>query len=138
MDIMERAKELLQREKCSCVLMRNGEPALSWERGIRPILLWLEEDPGFLKGAVVADKVIGKAAAMLFVYGGVHSVYTGVISQPAADFFTASGIPFTADKTVPGIRNRDNTGPCPMESVALGLTNPEEAYREFRKRILNR
>lgn len=138
MDMLQQAKELLHQEKCSCVLMRNGKPSLSWERGIRPILLWLEEDLDFLKGAAVADKVIGKAAAMLFVYGGVSAVYTDVISRPAAEYFAAAGIPFTADRTVEGIRNRDNTGPCPMESVALDLSDPEGAYLEFRRRILNR
>lgn len=137
MDELKRAKELLQQEACSCVVLREGNPSTSRERGIRPILLWLEENPNFLKGAVVADKVIGKAAAMLFVYGGISAVYAGVISRPAAAYLTSHGIPFTVGKTVDGIRNRDNTGPCPMETVALGLCQPEEAYREFRRRILN-
>ena len=38
-------------------------------RGILPLMQWLS-DGEFLRGAVVADKVIGKAAAFLLVLGG--------------------------------------------------------------------
>ena len=36
-----------------------------------------------MKGAGIADKVIGKAAASLMVLGEIRQVYADVISQPA-------------------------------------------------------
>ena len=36
-----------------------------------------------MRGAQIADKVIGKAAAVLMVLGRVQEVYTDIISEPA-------------------------------------------------------
>lgn len=52
----------------------------------------LENEPEFLLGAFVADKVVGKGAAALMVLGGVKHVYTDVISTPALDLFKTYGV----------------------------------------------
>ena len=36
-----------------------------------------------MKGAAIADKVIGKGAAALMVLGGFKTVYADIISTPA-------------------------------------------------------
>ena len=109
----------------------GGELLTSDEHGIRPPLLWLREKPEILRGADVADKVIGKAAALLFAYGGVRSVWAARMSEAARDFLQAAGIIIDYDELVPAILNRDGTGLCPMEQKVIGIDEPEEAFRMF-------
>ena len=101
------------------------------EHGILPPLRWLRENPDLLRGADVADKVIGRAAALLFAHGGVRSIWAARMSEAARDFLRAAGIVFEYDELVPAILNRDGTDLCPMEQRALGLAEPGEAFRLF-------
>ena len=115
----------------TCVVLKGETVDISNQRGIRPVIDWLKEDARFFEGAEVADRVIGKAAAMLLCYGGVKSVFAGVISEPALCILRENGVAYRYDTLVPYIENRDKTGRCPMETCALPLTSLEEAYRVF-------
>ena len=122
----------LDLKKHTCVVRTaDGVLLTSDEHGILPPLRWLREDPGLLRGADVADRVIGKAAALLFACGGVRSIWATRISEAARDFLRATGIAFEYGELVPAILNRDGTGLCPMEQRAMGMEEPEEAFRVF-------
>ena len=54
-----------------CAAAVNGTVYTSEERGIKPMLSWLSENPDMLRGGAVCDKIIGRAAAFLILYGGV-------------------------------------------------------------------
>ena len=59
------AVERLLAEGCSCVI-RNGETMRSFhERGVSDLWRLLHEEPELLRGAFIADKVVGKGAAAL-------------------------------------------------------------------------
>ena len=116
----------------TCVIrISDGELLTSDEHGIRPPLFWLRENPDILRGADVADKVIGKAAALLFAYGGVRSVWAARMSEAARDFLRAARIAFDYEELVPAILNRDGTGLCPMEQRAIGIDDPAQAFALF-------
>ena len=116
----------------TCVVRRlGGELLTSDEHGILPPLRWLREGSDVLRGAQVADKVIGKAAALLFAYGSVRSVWAARMSEAARDFLQAAGIIIDYDELVPAILNRDGTGLCPMEQRVIGIDDPGEAFRMF-------
>ena len=116
----------------TCVIRTsNGKLLTSDEHGIRPPLLWLRENPDILRGAEVADKVIGKAAALLFAYGGVRSVWAARMSEAARDCLRAARISFDYEELVPAILNRDSTGLCPMEQRAMGIDDPARAFALF-------
>ena len=66
---------------------------------------------------------------------GVSAVHACVISDGGAEVLTRHGIAFTCDCQVAGIRNRDNTGPCPMEHATQGITDPGEALIAIRKKL---
>ena len=83
-DEVKKARKLLAEGGYTCVAVKNGSTCFSTERGVRPLLEWLEQPEAPLREAAVADKVIGKAAALLMVYAGVREVYAAVISEPAA------------------------------------------------------
>jgi len=109
----------------------DGALLVSDEHGIRPPLLWLRENPDILRGAEVADKVIGKAAALLFAHGGARSVWATRMSEAARDFLRATDIEFSYDELVPAILNRDGTDLCPMEQRAMGIAEPGAAFALF-------
>jgi len=116
----------------TCVVRTaRGVLLTSDEHGILPPLRWLREDRDILCGAEVADKVIGRAAALLFAYGGVRSVWAARMSEAARDFLRAAGIAFDYNELVPAILNRDGTGLCPMEQKAMGLDVPAQAFALF-------
>ena len=115
----------------SCAVSRGEKLYISDQRGIRPLMDWLQQAEAPLKDASVADKVVGKAAALLFVYGGVREVYAAVLSEAAADALDKHGVPYCCDRLVPRIISRDGTGLCPMESRVMDTDSPQEAYERL-------
>lgn len=126
---------LLENHSLTCVVQKGETLLRSEARGIAPLLGWLEADHDALRGAVIADKVIGKAAAMLMVYGGAAQVYASVISEPAAACFTENGIVYFCDQTVDYIVNRSGDGMCPMEQCCLTIDSPAEAYTALKQKL---
>ncbi|MDR3344079.1 MAG: DUF1893 domain-containing protein [Oscillospiraceae bacterium] len=132
MSAIENAKRLLHAGDCVCaVAAADGAELACAGQGLMPIITLLRENPAVLRGAAVADKVIGKAAAMLLVYGGAVAVWGGIMSRPALDFLETSGVPAEYGKLVPILKNRAGTGQCPMEAKAAGLAAAADAYAVF-------
>lgn len=131
MEPLNNAKELLKTTNSTIAVVSNGEVFTSQERGVKPLLHLLTEKKGFLKGASVADKVIGKAAALLMVLGEIKEVHTLIISEPAIKVFEKYNIPCFYDKKVDRIVNRTGDGLCPMETLCLDVEEPKEAFEKI-------
>ncbi len=112
------------------LLVRNhGITTQHGQQGISDLLSLISKSPERLRGAVVADKLIGKAAASVIVCGGVKSVYTNIISSPAKQMLDKAGIEVHYDEEVPQILNRDMTGQCPIESKINDADNAEDCLK---------
>ena len=85
-----------------------------------------------MKGASIADKVIGKGAAALMVLGGFKAVYADIISSPALALLREAGVEVTFAREVPHIINRNKTGRCPLETACGHLNSVEEMYPVIR------
>ena len=85
MSDIERAKELLKSKGFTCVMCKGETLYTSEKRGVVPILEKLEQNAE-LKGFSVADKVIGKAAAMLFHLADISVLYGEIMSVPAKEY----------------------------------------------------
>ena len=79
----------------------------------------------------MADKVIGRAAALLMVLGEIKEVHTLIISEPAIKVFEKYNIPCFYDKKVERIVNRTGDGLCPMETLCLDVDEPQEAFQKI-------
>jgi hypothetical protein len=101
--------------------------------GIAPALDAL--DKGRLGGALVADRIVGRAAAAIFVLGKVKKVYAGVISAGAAEFLAAAGVETEFGEKTPAIINRKGDGPCPMETAVKDLQDAEKMVEILRKAV---
>jgi len=134
MDLLAQAIKSLTESNATFVMIKNERTLSSEKRGVAPILELLREDKDALEGAYVADKVIGKAAALLLIYGRITSLYTKVISSHALGVLNNSGIAVRYDKLVPYVINRDGTDMCPMEKLVLAMESPEEAYEALVKK----
>lgn len=131
---LTRATALLNEGDYTCVLAKGDTVLTSRERGVKPLMTWLEEGVS-LVGFSAADKVVGKATALLYVLFGVERVYARVASEPAAEVFRTHGVLFEADTVVPAIRNRTNTGFCPMEQATRHITDPKDAPRAIKNAL---
>ncbi|MCQ2191814.1 MAG: DUF1893 domain-containing protein [Paludibacteraceae bacterium] len=86
-------------------------------RGVADLYHLLTNEPHLLKGAMVADKVVGKGAAALMIVGGIAELHTHIISEPAIKLFELSGIRYSYDVKVDHIENRNKDGWCPVETI---------------------
>lgn len=121
----------------SCVIANGDRIRTFTQRGVADLYDLLVQEPEFLHGASVADKVIGKAAASLMVLGGVREVYTHTISQPALQLLQEAGVMVTCDEIVDHIINRDRTGWCPLEQASRDLHSAKEIFPVIEKFIAN-
>lgn len=131
---LEKAKKYLDDRDCTCVLCHGAAVICSHRRGVAPLLEILENGTD-VRGFFAADKVVGQATAFLYCLLGVRAVYARVISLPAMEVLEKHGIAVTGDTLVEGIRNRDNTGPCPMEAATRDITDPKTALTAIKSTL---
>lgn len=138
MQMLDRLADILHFGNHSLVVEdARGTVHVFDSRGVADLYALLHSQPELLKGANVADKVIGKGAAALMCLGGVERVYTDVLSRPALELFAASGVEDVMyDHLVPGIINRAGTGLCPVETLCLPCATPSECLPLIRGFIL--
>lgn len=77
---MQKAKETFAQGNYTCVWCRNDELLTSKEAGLRPLLIRIREGKD-LSGFYAADKIVGRAAAFLYVKLGAAGVYAPVMSR---------------------------------------------------------
>ncbi|MBQ7631461.1 MAG: DUF1893 domain-containing protein [Paludibacteraceae bacterium] len=116
----------LNEQQVSLLVYNNDSLSDYHQRGTRDLLMLVQNEPERLKGAIVADKMIGKAAAALMVLGGVKEVHTNTICTPAKQMLQEAGIPIFFTNEVPYIINRAKTGQCPLDSRLSEVTNATE------------
>ena len=132
MDLLTVLQELSKGYTC---VAYNGETLYtSTQRGVAPLLNWLDEGL-CLEDFRVADKVVGKGAAFLYLLLGVKQIYAAVISVPALNVLKSHGVAVTFTTLVPAIANRDHTGYCPIETAVLDCDDPEEALVKIKNRL---
>lgn len=121
----------------TCVLYRTEEDVqISHEKGIRPLVLWLAEDENALRSVIIADRIVGRAAAFLAVYGGARAVYGEVMSESAVSVLKNAGVAYRYKTLTDKIINRKGDGPCPMEQAIVGITDSAQAVAVLKEKVL--
>lgn len=129
---LQRACHLLAQQEATCVFVLGEMVYISKDRGVQPLLMCYDENK-MPAGFSAADKVIGKAAAFLYVLLGAKELYADVVSSPALAVLEQYGIKVSYGELTDAIRNRANTGFCPMETAVLAIGKPSEALAAIRK-----
>lgn len=128
------AVKILNKENYTCVLCCGDNQYTSAKCGVKPLLDWLESGMDF-NGFSAADKVVGNAAAFLYVLLGVKAVYALVISEAAIHTLKENGVEIQYDLAVKYIVNRTGDGCCPMEECVKGLSDPKKALCAIRIKL---
>ncbi len=81
-----------------------------------------------LTGYSVADLVVGKAAALLFVKCGIKKVFAKTLSEKGKRILEMYGVDYEYETLAENIINRMGTDICPMEKAVSNTDNPENAY----------
>lgn len=118
-------------ENHSLLVYKDGNISFQDEHGIQPLLIQIKKKG--LKNAVAVDKVIGKAAALLMVYGKVKQVHTNIIAKDAIKVFEKYNVKYSYNEIVDYIQNMNKDGLCPMEQKVLNIDSPKKAYKIFAK-----
>ncbi len=130
------ARRLLDDGNRAFVLVRDGTVlATGDDHGVRELLAASDRLGSGLRGASLADKVVGNAVALIAVHACLQAIDTRVVSEPALRLLARHGLPCRADRRVPQILNRRGDGPCPMERATLPqVADPAaglQALRDF-------
>lgn len=128
-------KEILSSDDFTIVVKKDGKIFSSKERGVKTLIHLINNNLSFLNNASIADKVVGRAAAFLMVYGKIKDVYTIIISEPAIEVFKRYNIDFNYDKKVKNIINRKGDDICPMERLCLNINDPITAYEAISEKL---
>lgn len=127
MKSIEHAKAMILESNLSCYAYLEVGTYTSQFTGIRPLLQPLNMDKSFFVNAFVVDKVIGKSAAFLLLYGKAKKVHAFVMSEHAKNLLDKYDIEYSYDELVPFIENNLKTDMCPMEKTVLNIEDIDEA-----------
>ena len=129
MDSFEQIKDILYEKDASLVVCySNNDIKEYYNDRIIDIKNILIQDPNALKGALVADKVIGKVAASLLIVAGVKKIYADVMSKLAIPFLEENGVEFEYKELVEYIRN---TSTSDTTSTRQQFKYGEEGTKKF-------
>lgn len=119
---LEELKQTLSQGNHTLAIYDQDEQLHTYDnKGVRDLYTLLTTEPQVLKGAMIADKVVGKGAAALMIVGGIAELHTHIISEPAIKLLELSGIRYSFDEKVDHIENRDKTGWCPVETLCKDM-----------------
>ena len=117
----------------SLVVYKDGNTHEFAQSGIEPLLIYLDDSD--FKGAQVFYRIVGRAAAYLYVYGNADYVYADTISKPAIEILKKNKIKYEANNIVEEIQNKDKTDMCPFEKLTQNAESPAQAYGLIYKKM---
>lgn len=130
-DLQTAKSNLARHAICLC---KGGKCIYSEKRGIAPMMEFIAEGVD-LSGYSAADRVIGKAAALLFVKCGIAAVYAENLSESGKAILDKNNIPYEYKTLTQKIINREGTDICPMEKAVLYCNDAERAYKLLKDRL---
>lgn len=132
--LMGDVKKKFEQGGYSCVI-GNATIETFEKSGIKDLLEIYRHRPSLLKGALVADKVVGKAAASIFIIGGISELYARTISKDALNMLNQNRITVEYTTLVNFIQNKDKTEICPIEKICKNSKTPQECLEALSKKF---
>lgn len=132
MNDLERAKQKLFESDYKFVFVKGEHMITSFESGIKALTELYSQNLD-LSEYSAADRIVGKAAAFIYLLLKVKNIYAEVISESAYELLRDFNVEY--GKIVPYIINRKGDGLCPMEDAVKDIADPELAYNALKQRI---
>ncbi|MGD0353760.1 MAG: DUF1893 domain-containing protein [Dehalococcoidia bacterium] len=92
-----------------------------------PLVEYIDKFASQHHNVVIFDKIVGRAAALLFIKADCQEVYSPLGSQLAIEVLEKYSIKHHLTQIVPCIQ-KPNKDMCPMETLSIGK-DPEEFYQ---------
>lgn len=115
-------------------LCREGNCLYSNENGISPMMNFIADGID-LNGYAVADLIVGKAVAMLFVKSGINKVFAKTLSKNGRRILDLYDIEYEYEILTEQIINRAGTDICPMEKAVMNIDDVNLAYLALEKQL---
>lgn len=139
MNDLELAKRSLMENQLAFALAKNGVILKTGKRdGIGELIETVDSLGDQSIDASLADKIVGKAVAMVARKAGIRAVYSPLASIAARDALAQEHISLECDELVPLILNKRNDGPCPMERLTMPIAEPDTAVTALRDWLASR
>jgi hypothetical protein len=133
MNALEIAKHALYEKELTLAIVKNDEVMFETRsHRISGLLAAIEKFGDALEGASLADRVAGKAIALLCVYAKIKEVYAEILSKKAKAAFEENGISYEWKDLVDNILDVNKSGACPFEKAANDISDPKDAYITFK------
>ncbi|MFQ6073793.1 MAG: DUF1893 domain-containing protein [Candidatus Bathyarchaeia archaeon] len=127
------ARERLKQKNLALAIAKNGKVIFETSsRGIGGLLRAVEELEREIENSAVADKIVGKAAALLCVHAGVSAVFAVTASERGIQSLKENNVLCRFENRVPHILNPDRSDICPFEKLVINISNPREAYEKLK------
>lgn len=134
MNNLAQLKDLLLTENHTCVVAVGSQVFTCGESGIRPLLKLIESGTDF-RGGRAADRIVGKAAALLYAHMGINELYAEVLSEQALPVLREYRIATEFGVLTKEINNRNMNGICPMEQTVISIDEPLAAYAALAEKV---
>ncbi len=133
MQDLEIVKKQLYDKQLTLVIVKNGQVLFQTDsHRISGFIGAIDKFGAQLNGASVADRVAGKALALLCVYVGIREVYAEVLSRKAKAVFEENKVDCEWKQLVDNVLDLNKTGVCPFEKAAAGISDPKDSYVAFK------
>lgn len=130
--------EELESKRLSLLIYRDGAVIFSSPgKGIKPLIdaidSFIKEE---LRGTIIVDRIVGRAAALISAYMEAAEVHAGIMSTGAMEELRRNNIGFSYLNKTPNIRNLQDSDLCPFERLVQGIHDPLEAYELIKAKLL--
>ena len=130
---IELSQEVIDKAKSpenAFMVYKDGELFVSTDKTLTPVLEYLETNEN-MKDAFVFDRTVGKAEALLYVYGKARFVYGETMSIPAQKMLIRHRIQIKTSRLVGEILTPDNRDARPCDKAVEKIKKPKQAYELF-------
>ncbi|MBO7124707.1 MAG: DUF1893 domain-containing protein [Bacteroidales bacterium] len=128
---------ILNEENLSLVVSNNDSVSRYAGARVDDLMHLVTEEPERLRGAVIADRQVGNAAASLIACGGVREVHTNYATQSAKRILEQAGVKLVYAREGDMIYRVDSTGQCPMDSTLNGIADHNQGFELLKEKFYN-
>lgn len=127
------AKQRLIQKNLSLVIAKNGIVLFETDsHGISGLLKAIKQLQDNIADSSVADRIVGRAAALLLVYSGVVAVFAVTASDGGIEVLKNNHVFHEFGRRVPCILDSKRVNACPFERLVAKFSDPKEAYEELK------
>jgi hypothetical protein len=137
-DAIARAVTGIEAGKFGFAAIKNGVIIYEGKgRGVSPLLELASTEEGLrkLEDALIVDRIIGKAAAMIIVLGKATHAYGLTMSKSGEEYLQAFGVKTKNNRCVDAISDRTGRGICPMERSVMEIDSPAEGFEKLQETL---